>query len=86
MCCPDPRRAAALLLIAFLAACTLYANADIRRLIALRREARASACIAQALSVTAFTSAVVLCTLPDTSLLRVLTLQTTEAASVSACA
>ncbi|EFJ41460.1 hypothetical protein VOLCADRAFT_98495 [Volvox carteri f. nagariensis] len=73
--------AGVLLLILFLAGGTFHANADIRRLIALRREALVRTCISQALTVMLFTAASVLATLPDTRLLRALTLRSTQTAS-----
>ncbi|GIL82694.1 hypothetical protein Vretimale_8272 [Volvox reticuliferus] len=73
--------AGALLLNMFLWASTVTVNGDIRRIIAMRRDARVSVCVAQALTVAVFTSAAVLSTLPDTRLLRVLTLRATEVAS-----
>ncbi|GIL55182.1 hypothetical protein Vafri_10779 [Volvox africanus] len=73
--------AGVLLLNLILWASTVTVNVDIRRIIATRRDARVSVCIAQALTVAVFTSAAVLSTLPDTRLLRVLTLRATEAAS-----
>ncbi|GLC45285.1 hypothetical protein PLESTB_000716600 [Pleodorina starrii] len=75
------KHAGVLLLILFLGAYTFNVNADIRRLIALRREARLSACVVQALTVAAFSATAVLATLPDTRLLRVLTLQGVPAAN-----
>ncbi|GLI67417.1 hypothetical protein VaNZ11_011613 [Volvox africanus] len=73
--------AGALLLNMILLTSTVNVNRDIRRIIAMRRDARVSVCITQALTVAVFTSAAVLSTLPDTRLLRVLTLRATEAAS-----
>lgn len=72
-----------LMLISFLTACIGNGNADIRKLIALRRKARVSTCMLQAIIVASFTCAAVFVTLPNPSVLRVLTMRTILAASVS---
>ncbi|KXZ54917.1 hypothetical protein GPECTOR_4g989 [Gonium pectorale] len=75
------RHIGTIMLIVFLAALTFHANADIRRLIALRREASAASCLGQALSVAAFSLFAVAMTLPGSQLLHVLTMRRTEVPS-----
>ncbi|KAG2492176.1 hypothetical protein HYH03_009425 [Edaphochlamys debaryana] len=63
-----------LMITVWLAALTMRANADTRRIVAMRREAASGTCLAQAAVVAVVAGGIVAFTLPDTELLRALAL------------